>query len=247
MTILISDLLGSFEPEEPNFRLTEIYNECWLVKLVLHQASMIEDEEFALGFLPGSTWFSEGLLPTAFKARYRGDKLSESRTNADGVIGHILVGEEGKADLALLPDATQFVVVEAKIHAPLSTGTTNAPGYDQAARNVACMAKVMGRASINPASLSRLAFIVLAPQDSINEGVFSAEMDPASIRRKVQERVGAYRGELDEWHQTRFLPIMEHIRLQNLSWEEILDWITNHQPDVANDLDDFYRKCLRFS
>ena len=247
MTKLISDLLGSFDPEKPNFRPTEIYNECWMVKLVLHQASMIEDEEFSLGFLPGSTWFSEGLLPTAFKARYRGDKLSESRTNADGVIGHILVGEEGKADLALLPDATQFVVVEAKIHAPLSTGTTNAPGYDQAARNVACMAELMNRAGINPASLRRLTFIVLAPQNSIQKGVYSEEMDPVSIRWKVQKRVDAYRGELDEWHQTRFLPTMEHMRLQNISWEETLGWITNHQPDVANDLHDFYRKCLHFS
>jgi hypothetical protein len=30
-----------------------------------------------------------------------GDPLAETRTNADGVIGHILVGEKGKADLEL--------------------------------------------------------------------------------------------------------------------------------------------------
>jgi hypothetical protein len=122
---LLSELISSFDPSNPHFRPTELYNESWLMKLVFHQAYTIPDEKFPLGFLPGSTWFSEALLPTAFKARFQGDRLSESRTNADGVIGHIRIGTKAKADLELVPDAAQFTVVEAKVGATLSSGTTN--------------------------------------------------------------------------------------------------------------------------
>jgi hypothetical protein len=61
------------------------------------------------------------------------------------VIGHILIGTKAKADLELKPTSTQFTVVEAKVGAPLSSGTSNAKYFDQAARNVACMAEVMGK------------------------------------------------------------------------------------------------------
>ena len=66
------------------------------MKLVIHQASTIKDNEFPLNFHARSTWFSEALLPTAFKARFQGDPLAETRTNADGVIGHFLIGEKAK-------------------------------------------------------------------------------------------------------------------------------------------------------
>ena len=152
---LLSELISSFDPANPHFRPTELYNESWLMKLVFAQASSIPDELFPLGYLPGSTWFSEGLLPTAFKALYQGDPLSEARTHADGVIGHIRIGAKGKADLELEPDAVQFTVVEAKVGSPLSKGTSNAKYFDQAARNVACMAEVIARAGEEPSRFDR--------------------------------------------------------------------------------------------
>lgn len=243
---LLSELISSFNAKSPNFRPTELYNESWLVKLVFHQASTIDDEEFILGFLPGSTWFSEGLLPTAFKARFRGDPLSESRTNADGVIGHIQIGMKAKADLELEPDATQFTVVEAKIGAPLSSGTSNAKYFDQAARNVACMAEVMAKARIDPSSMKRLEFIVLAPQYSIEKGTFSEEMKPSSIQSKVKRRVSAYDGQLDGWYAEHFEPTMERIHLHSLSWESAIEWIIDKKPEVAKKLFAFYRLCLEY-
>lgn len=86
---LLLNLISSFDLQNPNFRTTEIYNENWLLKIVLQQLSLLEDGDYPLGFLPESDWFSEGLLPTAFQARYQGDRLAESRTHADGLIGHI--------------------------------------------------------------------------------------------------------------------------------------------------------------
>lgn len=72
---LVSELINSFDPSDPNFRPTEIYNESWLIKLVMHFASSIQDLDFPLNFYDGSSWYSEALLPTAFKATYQGINL----------------------------------------------------------------------------------------------------------------------------------------------------------------------------
>jgi hypothetical protein len=37
---LISKLISSFDPANPNFRPTEIYNESWLIKLVYIKPSV---------------------------------------------------------------------------------------------------------------------------------------------------------------------------------------------------------------
>ena len=142
---------------------------------------MIPDETFPLGFLHGSTWFSEVLLPTAFKARFQGDPLSEARTNADGVIGQIRIGAKAKTHLELEPHPTQFTVAESKVGRPLSKGTSNARYFDQAARNVACMAEVIARAGKEPSGFDRLEFVVLAPRYSIDKGTFSDELTRSSI------------------------------------------------------------------
>jgi hypothetical protein len=243
---LLSELISSFDPANPHFRPTELYNESWLIKLVLHQASTIPDETFPLGFLPGSTWFSEGLLPTAFKARHQGDPLSEARTNADGVIGQIRIGAKARADLELDPHATQFTVVEAKVGSPLSKGTSNARYFDQAARTVACMAEVIARAGVEPSRFDRLEFVVLAPQYSIEKGTFSDEMRRSSIEEKVRKRVDAYDGGLDLWFEQRFAPLMNVIELRTLSWEDAIAWIREHKPGVAEQLSAYYGLCLNF-
>ena len=243
---LLSELISSFDPANPHFRPTELYNESWLIKLVFHQTSTIVDETFPLGFLHGSTWFSEGLLPTAFKARFQGDPLSESRTNADGVIGHIRIGAKAKADLELEPHATQFTVVEAKVGSPLSKGTSNARYFDQAARNVACMAEVIARAGKEPSRFDRLEFIVLAPEYSIEKGTFSEEMSRSSIEGKVRKRVDAYEKELDDWFDESFTPLLDAIELRSLSWEDAISWIREQKPEVAEQMSEYYDLCLKF-
>ena len=243
---LLLELISSFDPSNPRFRPTELYNESWLMKLVFHQASTMPDETFPLGFLQGSTWFSEALLPTAFKARYQGDPLSEARTHADGVIGHIRIGSKAKADLELEPDAAQFTVVEAKVGSPLSKGISNAGYFDQAARNVACMAEVIAREGLRPTRFDRLEFVVLAPQSSIEKGTFSDEMRRNSIEEKVRKRVDAYNGELDRWFEQSFAPLMDVIELRALSWEDAIDWIREYKPGVADQFSEYYGLCLEF-
>jgi len=244
---LLHELIASLDLENPTFRPTEIFNESWLVKLVVHQASSMRDQDFPLGFFANSKWFSEALLPTPFRARYRGDPLAESRTNADIVIGHFLVGERGKADIELADEPCQFTVIEAKIAAPLSKDTTRAKSYDQAARTVACMAEATARADVSPSALERLDFIVLAPRQSIESGTFAHQMRKDSIRSKVQRRVSEYAGALDAWYVDHFEPTLDHIDLQCISWEEAIEWIGRERYETSTELQKFYEFCLQFS
>ncbi len=244
---LIFDLFTSFDPDSPNFRPTEIYNESWLIKIVLSLASSIPPDDYPLSFLPGSSWFSEALLPTVFKPRQQKDPLGESRTNADGVIGHFKIGNKAKADFELMKNAKQFSVVEAKINSPLAKGVKKAPYFDQAARNVACMAESMAQADITPEAFDRLDFIVLAPERSIKKCTFKDEMTKDSIQIKTEQRATAYQGEKQAWYQDRFLPTMDRIQLHTLSWEQTIDWLTSYKPETRDQLHDFYRKCLEYN
>ncbi|MGB2955969.1 MAG: hypothetical protein WBB64_08385 [Anaerolineales bacterium] len=247
MLSILTDLLSAYDPESPHFRPTEIYNESWLVKLIMSQASSIPAEDHPLSFLPGSSWYSEALLPTAFKAQKKGDHLAESRTNADVVIGHFRIGQKAKADFELTENAKQFTVVEAKVGSPLSSGVIHANYFDQAARNVACMAESLALADLPPASLERLDFIVLAPAKAIDEGTFAEKMTKTSIQSKTEQRVAAYQGDLDRWLKEKFLPILERVQLHSLSWEDSIDWIRAHNLQAAAQVDDFYQLCLKYN
>src|SRR3990172_10319899 len=124
----------------PNFPPTLVFNEGWMLRLILSWFASHAVPGHSLAFQPDATWFSEALLPSPFLRRYRSDNRAEAHTHADGVIGHVSVGASAKGDTSLLPNASQLVVTEAKMFSPLSAGTQNAPAYDQAARNFACIA-----------------------------------------------------------------------------------------------------------
>ena len=63
----------------------------------------------------------------------------------------------------------------------LSSGVKNAPFFNQAARNVACMAEVLRRAGRSPDQFTSLGFYVLAPRVAIDAGVCSHFMTRAHV------------------------------------------------------------------
>ena len=160
------------------------------------------------------------------------------------MIGHILIGEQAKADLVLDSGATQFVVIEAKINALLSPGIRHAPDFDQAARSVACMTEVLHQAAITPKEMDMLAFVVLAPETAIEAGKFSREMDLAGMRGKIQARVDVYEGHLDDWYQAWAEPTLAAISLHLVSWEQAIRGL---KPEASTSLKRFYDLCLTFN
>jgi hypothetical protein len=196
-------------------------------------------------FQPKATWFSEALLPSPFRPRYRGDTRAEARTHADGVVGHFSIGSHAKADAMLLPVAAQLIVAEAKIYSPLSGGTTNAPGFGQAARNVACITELLYRANRPPSKMTNLAFFVLAPEAQIKTGIFADKLDKTAIRIAIQDRAAAFSPELDVWVEKWFFPTLEAIRNEALSWESLIDYMQSSDNETFQSLHAFYQRCLR--
>ena len=226
------------EPDSP-IRPTEVFNEGWMLRLTLDWMAAEGQPDHPLSFDEGARWSSEALLPSSFLARHRGDERAEGWTNADGCVGHF-DQHPPRGDLSLRRDAAQFVVIEAKMFSGLSRGTTRAPDFDQAARNVACMAEVLHRASRAPDAMSSLAFFVTAPQSQIDAEIFGGLATKESIRGKVIERVASYSGERDEWLHEWFEPVLESVRVELLSWESLL-------VGAPEALAEFYGRCLKYN
>lgn len=241
------NLLPNINQELPNFPPTIIYNEGWLLRLVVDWFSNLEIVDHPLSFPRDSHWFSEARLPSAFLPRFKGDPLSESHTNADGVIGHFTIGSAGKTDLALNPSANHFVVLEAKLFSGLSKGVTNANYFDQASRTVACIAEVLKRADCTPETFTNLGYYVLAPAGQIQARTFTRHLNKSSIKDKVERRVSSYKGKRDDWFKDWFTPTLNNIDVDSISWESLLDNVRENDSRIGQDLFDYYSSCLSFN
>ncbi|MBK1631729.1 hypothetical protein CKO31_13430 [Thiohalocapsa halophila] len=235
---------------------TALFNEGWLLRLVLdgleqcEPATLTAQASHALGFLPGAHWYSEALLASRFLPRHRADPLAESFTHADGLIGHFDIAPGLRGEATVATGATQLVVIEAKLGAGLSSGVTNAPGYDQAARSAACIAHMLAVAKRTPARFDRLGLCVLAPAARIDGGAFGDLVTKPSIAAKVARRVAAYGGVHDAWYEAWLEPTLTALWVTLLSWESVLDHLEAAQPDspqVHAGLRAFYAECLRWN
>jgi len=247
ITESIKDMLEACETGQPVFPPSVLFNEGWLLRIILDWFARHGGDRYPLSPRPGARWFSEPWLPSAFLPRYRGDRLAEARSHADAVLGHFAIGDPGTAGLTLKPDATQLVVIEAKLFARLSTGVKNAPYFDQAARSVACIAEVLRRAGRSPGSMDDLGLLILAPQARVDDGVFAWDAAPEAIRRKVRRRVEDYAGERDDWFHDWFEPTWRRAEVRCLSWEEIIEVIAFHRPEEGQIIDSFYGRSLHYN
>jgi hypothetical protein len=229
---------------------TEVFNEGWMLRLILDWFSRQPASDHQLAFEKGARWYSEILLPSQFLPRYQKEPQAEAYMHADGVIGHFSVGRSGKGDIDLHSDAKQFVAVEAKIFSRLSKGIKNFENYDQAARTTACIAETLFLRQGQISDIARLGFYVVAPENQLKfEPTFQTFLEKDSIRIKVQKRIKAYSDPTDaetknKWFQTWFLPTLECIDIQCLTWEEIISHIRSNDRHNGDALSEFYEKCL---
>lgn len=244
----IQKLLKKCENDSTVMPPTILFNEGWMLRLILSsfEKLTVENNQHPLSIPSGCKWYSEALLPSAFLAEYRGDSRSESWTHADGVIGNFDIGDKAKGDLSLKKDATHFVVTEAKMFSKLSSGVKNAPYFNQAARNIACMAEVLKRADRHPDDLDTLGFYVLAPASQITQGIFKNHLDKGSLHRTVERRISEYEGARDQWLSEWYLPTEEKIEVRTISWEDLIDFVLDID-SKALDLKNFYSKCVEFN
>ena len=252
-------LLRTCEADERNhFPPTEVFNETWMLRLVLDAFQTLDLQHGGFRFLPGAKWYSEALLSSAFRPQARPDTLGEGLTNADAVIGDFEVGE--RRPLRLMPGCRQFLVVEAKMFSNFSAGVRYAPKYNQAARSVACMAAAIQHSGKPLNEFDSLGFLVIAPvKHQRRNGYSNLEefMRPEKILAAVSDRVSAYEAAerteaacLRSWHDTQLSTLVEHLanrgHLSVLSWEDLIEIIQKKDPLAGAEVQHFYDRCLSY-
>ena len=114
----VTDLLARCGTETGVLPPTALYNEGWMLRLVLHWFDHHRTVEHPLAMLEGSSWYSEPLLASRFFGKSRGDPRAEGWTNADAVIGHFRLRAGGRGDVEVVPTARQSLWLRQSSAAP---------------------------------------------------------------------------------------------------------------------------------
>jgi len=183
----VSKILERCISSETNINPTILYNEGWMIRLLVELSKQEKLKLPHVDFGCISNWYSEGLLSSPFLARRKHDKLAEGYTHTDIALGDFHVDPSNKGDIVMDGEDGIFGVIEAKMGSKLSSGTANAPEYDQASRNLACIA-------FNTLYTKHdLYFAVAAPAEKILEHRFSDMVDVSRMVSKIAQRFDMYR------------------------------------------------------
>jgi hypothetical protein len=245
----ISEILEMVHTDARVLPATALYNESWVLRLVLHAASRGIDC-LPFSFAKNARWFSEPSLYTAFAPNAHKDSRGESRTRADGVVGHFDIKPGTRTGLILRRDATQLIVLEAKIGSKLASGVTHDASFDQAARSVACIAQTLSMAKRSPQAV-QCGFFVIAPQLAIDNPTFGTLLVPDGIRQRINDRIEKYEDPRvlahRIWHTEWVEPLLKTITIAAWSWEASIERIRVHSPVLGSEIDAFYHKTLEFN
>ena len=140
--------------------------------------------------------------------------------------------------------STGVIIVEAKMGSELSSGITNSPNYNQAARNIACLAKLLIEQNASHDVISKSAFVVLAPKSKLEDWGKDKNSPQQLIEGaweiiKSQSRTRNVKCDVDT-----FGGIVADIMKNSipLSWDDVIDAI---QPNESNLFSDFPILYLR--
>lgn len=251
--ISIIQSLDLIKDGKNNIPPTMLYNEGWLLRLILNWFSLNRELKYKIQFSENAIWYSEALLSSIFAPRYRGDNLAESWTHADGVIGNFSIGNNGFGDLKLSKECKQFIVIEAKIFSRYSKGTKNAPDYNQVARNVACMCNIISDSQKDLDKFEEIKFYTFLPEEQIEkEKSFEKYIVKENIKSVVKKRIDSYNSRDDynnklNWYNRYFIKFVDKIQTGLVSWEEIIDFIVKNAPNYGIKLQLFYKNCLDYN
>jgi hypothetical protein len=254
------DLLNNlYENLKDEINPTEIYNEGWMLNCVLEQIRAGKIKHSDLIFPAETKWYAEALLPTFFKAIMQRDKLAEKDTHADGIVGHLEIREATKRGVEIQSNCSCLYVTEAKMFSKLSEGTNNIQNFDQCARNVACLMKLVydGIESKKITEIpQKIGFYVFLPEEQKyktnrkKEKIFDKIMNKDSIKTKINDRINVYfeNGKLKKnydqkekelsWAKDNLEVFIKKLDIKLIAWEDLLK---------DSDIENFYENCKNYN
>ncbi len=182
----VTRILNRCHTDNTNICPTIIFNEGWMTRILVEISIDSKLKLPYIDFAKIRNWYSEGLLSSPFLARKRRDNLAEGYTHADMALGDLLVDSANRGDISVEGSDGIFGVIEAKMASPLSRGTKNAPHYNQASRNVACIA-------FNTLSTRHAIFFgVVAPEKKIEEHGLRVLVESDTLLSQIAQRFDMY-------------------------------------------------------
>lgn len=231
-----------------NFSPTLLYNEGWMLRLVLQLLNNGEINCSKVPFPNQFKWYSEVLLRSPFLPRHKGDTLAESHTHADGVVGKFNIRRNTKGGIFLDKDCDFFYIIEAKMFSKLSKGTTYASDYNQAARNIACLAQLIydERKTLEIKDTDKFGFYVFLPEtQQKNEKTFEEYIGEKCLIDAIKYRISMYsnsdKEESFNWLNEYLDTFINRIDIKLITWEELLG------EQNGSEIWKFYDKCLGYN
>ena len=232
----IKEIINSIESANPNVNPTVIYNEGWMSRLLVlcSQKEKLKLESFDFSAI--SSWTSEVLISSPFISakNYR-----EGYTHADIAIGDFLVDFSNRGEIKINSDAKFFGIIEAKMGSNLSKGTKHATNYNQASRNLVCIAH-------NTKPDCKTFFYVVAPELKIKKHKIEAQIELNVIKNQVNERFESHKSEVDIYSlKDTIIENIENCEIRAISYE---DWISQfNNTSIKNELNIFYEKAKKWN
>lgn len=238
----ITQIIDSIK-STPRLNPTEIYNEGWMTRLLVYHSIQQKISIQGIEFEKLSNWTSEALISSPF---VKADTRREGYTHADMTLGDFDVDYAKRGEVVVRPIAQLFGIIEAKMGSNLSQGTTTVnDGYNQASRNVACIASNTFKYDCD------IFFGVAAPADTLSKHHVDQQL--AAIEEQIHNRF-AYYDELDEpsnkdkkviESRDAIIEKAKMCRTWSLSYE---DWIASFTAtEVRNELAAFYKDCRKWN
>jgi len=234
----ILELIKSIETAKPNVNPTVIYNEGWMTRLLMHQ-SIIEGLELGvIDFTSISNWTSEALISSPF---INAKNHREGYTHADIAIGDFDVDFSKRGKIDIQPKAILFGIIEAKMRSNLSKNTTHVPEYNQASRNLVCIASnTIDKPNCN------IFFYVVAPQKKLKDHNIKAQIDLQVVKKQIENRFSIHTSESSILKEkSAILAKINNCDIQAISYET---WISCIKDITAQkSLQEFYDKAKKWN
>ena len=248
----IMDVMTSVENyfnNKNNILPSEVYNEGWMLRLILKWFSDKRKSGYPLSFNKDAVWFSEGMLEAISV------KSKSKYVKPDAIIGNICIGKHGvlnnkncaKAnayfDIRPQFNCSQFIAIEAKMNSSLNKNTVNGIKINQVTKYVIGMSYVLHQSKVKAGNIDDLAFYLLFPAEN-KKGEFEKSINRDNIKDNVKLLVeSSHNDYINEWYENGFIPFMDHLKTGLITWEEILKFICEFDHDAYEILNTFYTKC----
>lgn len=180
-----------------------------------------------INFTQIENWTSEGLISSPF-INFKNNR--EGYTHADIALGDFSIEYKNRGEVIVSPDAKIFGIIEAKMGSNLSQGTTHAPDYNQASRNIACIA------SSKAPDECQMFFAVVAPKDMIIKHDINCQLKKNIIINQIKKRFKLSNIVPND----EIIERAEKCKIMLISYE---DWIKQLNNANKSDIEEFYDKC----